>query len=86
MKVERHVLERIVAQELVTTYGKGEDKVYAFYQTRFCQSETGGTYMASEDFSLGVLLEQAGIQSWTNCGIRLNHDGRTWDGQILDDN
>jgi hypothetical protein len=24
----------------------------------------------------------AGIQPWINCGIRLNHDGRTLDAQV----
>jgi hypothetical protein len=37
--------------------------------------------LLSEDYSFSDLVYSAGIQPWINCGIRLNHDGRTADPQ-----
>jgi hypothetical protein len=37
--------------------------------------------LLSEDYSFSDLVWSAGIQPWMNCGIRLNHDGRTLDPQ-----
>jgi hypothetical protein len=83
-KVERSVLETIVSEGLVESYGTEEDIRRAFYVTRFTTNAIG-RYMVSEDFSFSVLLEEAGVQPWTHCGIRVNHDGRTWDGKPCDE-
>lgn len=83
-KVERRAIDTIIAGAHVDLYGNSEELVYAFYCTRYARNDKGSRYMVSEDFSFSVLLEEAGIQAWTNCGIRVGHDGRTWDGQILD--
>jgi hypothetical protein len=78
-KISIKALERIIEQKLVIEYGDANNKMYAFYTTKFFRN-----LLVSEDYSLAVLLAEAGIQPWTNCSIRLNHDGRTWDGKITD--
>lgn len=81
-KVERWVFDDLLG--LVTTYGSDEEIVHAFYETRYTTGDKGN-YMVSEDFSFSVLLEKAGIQPWTNCGIRVSHDGRSWNGSPSDE-
>ena len=76
-KVSRAVLEGIIAAGMVDHYGTGEKTVHSFYTTRYATGDEG-RYMASEDFSFSILMQEAGIQCWTNCGIRVNHDGREW--------
>jgi hypothetical protein len=82
-KLERSALDTVVERKLVRAYGTKEQRLYAFYATRFYEAPEGD-HMVSEDYSLSLLLMHAGIMPWTNCGIRVNHDGRTWDGKILD--
>jgi len=84
-KAERHAIEK--AALFVEKYGDERETVLAFYETRYFTKTEGqhtGRYMASEDYSFSLLLEKIGIQPWTNCGIRVNHDGRTWDGNPCD--
>jgi hypothetical protein len=78
-KISIKALESVIEQKLVIEYGDANNKMYAFYTTKFFRN-----LLVSEDYSLAVLLAEAGIQPWTNCSIRLNHDGRTWDGKITD--
>jgi len=74
LKVDRSVLEAIIEQKLVASYGGG--KFHHFYNGRIVFDN-----LLSEDYSFSDLVYQAGFQPWINCGIRLNHDGRTLDPQ-----
>jgi hypothetical protein len=74
LKIERQVLETLVAKKLVTSYGNGN--FHHFYFGRIALDN-----LLSEDYSFSDLVWSAGIQPWINCGIRLNHDGRTLDPQ-----
>ena len=74
LKVEKKVFEAIVDQKLVETYGNGE--MHHFYNGRIEMDN-----LLSEDYGFCTVVRQAGFQPWINCGIRLNHDGRTLDPQ-----
>jgi hypothetical protein len=74
LKVERIVLDTLVEKGLAPPYGGG-----AFHQ--FFNGSIVMDNLLSEDYSFSNLVFQAGIQPWINCGIRLNHDGRTLDPQ-----
>lgn len=74
VKMERSVLEAIIAKGLVPSYGKGA--FHHFYNGRIAFDN-----LLSEDYSFSDLVYEAGIQPWINCGIRLSHDGRTLDPQ-----
>jgi len=74
LKIDRIVFETLVAKGLAPTYGGG--KFHHFYQGRIVLDN-----LLSEDYSFSDLVWSAGIQPWMNCGIRLNHDGRTCDPQ-----
>src|SRR5882757_3932566 len=74
LKVERSVFESIIEKKLVATYGGGQ--MHHFYNGRIVLDN-----LLSEDYSFSDLVWTAGIQPWINCGIRLNHDGRTLDPQ-----
>lgn len=73
-KIERSALQAIIDQKLVPSYGKGT--FHHFYNGRIVFDN-----LLSEDYSFSDLVYSAGIQPWINCGIRLNHDGRTLDPQ-----
>lgn len=72
LKIEREVLQSIVDQNLVPSYGGG--KFHHFYNGRIALDN-----LLSEDYSFSDLVTQAGFQVWMHCGIRLSHDGRTLD-------
>jgi hypothetical protein len=72
LKIEREVLQTIIDQNLVQTYGKG--KFHHFYNGRIALDN-----LLSEDYSFCELAREAGFQGWIHCGIRLSHDGRTLD-------
>ena len=74
LKIERAAFEMLIDQSLVQSYGGG--KFHHFYNGRIALDN-----LLSEDYSFSDLLFQAGIPAWINCGIRLNHDGRTLDVQ-----
>lgn len=74
MKIERIVPETLIAKGMVKPYGNG-----AFHQFFFGRIVMDN--LLSEDYSFSDLVYEAGIQPWINCGIRLNHDGRTLDPQ-----
>jgi hypothetical protein len=74
LKIERVVFETLIAKGLVTSYGKG-----AFHHFFFGRIALDN--LLSEDYSFSDLVFSAGIQPWINCGVRLNHDGRTLDPQ-----
>ena len=74
LKIERHVLDTIIDKKLVPTYGGG--KLHHFYNGRIFEEN-----LLSEDYSFCHLVREAGFQPWLHCGIRLNHDGRTFDAQ-----
>lgn len=72
LKVERRVFEAIVEQKLVRSYNSGNS--YNFYgECRFA-----GENIMSEDYSFSDLANAAGFTSWIDCGIRLEHDGRSF--------
>lgn len=75
LKIEREAFNKIIASGLVPTYGP-TDNFYQFYNGRIYNKN-----LLSEDYSFSWLARQAGIDVWMNCGIRLNHDGRTLDPQ-----
>lgn len=74
VKIERRVFEHLIEKGLAPTYGGG--KFHHFYQGRIVLDN-----LLSEDYSFSDLVWSSGIQPWMNCGIRLNHDGRTFDAQ-----
>jgi hypothetical protein len=74
LKVERKVYETLIEKGLLPTYGGG--RFHHIYQGRIVLDN-----LLSEDYSFSDMVYQAGIQPWLNCGIRLNHDGRTPDPQ-----
>jgi hypothetical protein len=74
LKIERNVLETIVAKGLVSSYGGGN--FHHLYFGRIVMDN-----LLSEDYSFSDLVYTAGFQPWINCGIRLMHDGRSLDSQ-----
>jgi hypothetical protein len=74
LKIERIVLETIIQKGLVASYGQG--RFHHLYNGRVVMDN-----LLSEDYSFSDLVFTAGFQPWINCGIRLNHDGRTLDPQ-----
>lgn len=74
LKVDRIVPQTLVDKGMVAPYGKGQ-----FHQFFFGRIVLDN--LLSEDYSFSDLVYSAGIQPWINCGIRLNHDGRTLDPQ-----
>jgi len=74
LKIERIVFETLIEKKMVVSYGSGN--FHQFYFGRIVLDN-----LLSEDYSFSDLAYQAGIQPWINCGIRLNHDGRTLDPQ-----
>lgn len=72
LKVHRSVYEAIIEAKIVPTYNNG--KFHQFYNGAIFNEN-----LLSEDYSFsGVVAHAAGIQAWIHCGIRLNHDGRTF--------
>lgn len=69
LKVERRVLQAIVDQKLVRTCLKGE--FHVFYERRIFND-----LLLSEDYSFSDIAYEAGFDSWIDCSIRLEHDGR----------
>lgn len=74
LKVDRIVYEKLIEAGLAPTYGNGQFN--HFYYGRIALDN-----LLSEDYSFSDLAYSVGIQPWINCGIRLNHDGRTVDPQ-----
>jgi hypothetical protein len=74
LKVERIVLETIIEKKMAVPYGNGN--YHQFFFGKVVMDN-----LLSEDYSFSNLVYEAGIQPWINCGIRLNHDGRTLDPQ-----
>jgi hypothetical protein len=74
LKMDRSVFETLIEKKMVNTYGGGQ--LHHFYFGRIVLDN-----LLSEDYSFSDLVYSAGIQPWINCGIRLNHDGRTLDPQ-----
>ena len=74
LKIERSVFETLIEKKMAAPYGGGN--FHQFYFGRIVMDN-----LLSEDYSFSDLVYQAGIQPWINCGIRLNHDGRTLDAQ-----
>lgn len=76
LKVDRIVYETIVEKKLVPEYG-GIDNLPVFWQ--FYNGKIFNHNLLSEDYSFSALVREAGFTAWIDCGIRLNHDGRTYD-------
>lgn len=74
LKIERSVFETLIAKGMAQPYGAGA--FHHFYYGRIVMDN-----LLSEDYSFSDLVYSAGIQPWINCGIRVNHDGRTLDPQ-----
>jgi hypothetical protein len=74
LKTERSVFEKLIATGAAAPYGKGN--FHHFFYGRIVLDN-----LLSEDYSFSDLCYLNGIQPWINCGIRLNHDGRTLDPQ-----
>jgi hypothetical protein len=74
LKTDRKVFETLIEKGMAPTYVGG--KFHHFYQGRIVLDN-----LLSEDYSFSDMVFQTGIQPWMNCGIRLNHDGRTVDPQ-----
>ena len=69
LKVNRCVLQAITDQKLTRSCHKGT--FHLFYDRRIF-----GDKVMSEDYSFSDLAFAAGFDSWIDCGIRLEHDGR----------
>jgi hypothetical protein len=74
LKIDRSVLQTLIDKKMVASYGAGA--FHHFFFGRIVMDN-----LLSEDYSFSDLVFSAGIQPWINCGIRLNHDGRTLDPQ-----
>jgi len=77
LKVERSAFDTLIskADELgIKQYGQKN-----FWHLYFGMIALDN--LLSEDYSFSNLMWLAGVQPWINCGIRLNHDGRTCDPQ-----
>lgn len=76
LKVDRIVYETIVEKGLAPSYGGINDlpTFWQFYNGRIFKGN-----LLSEDYSFSCLVREAGFQAWLDCGVRLNHDGRTYD-------
>ena len=79
LKIDRIVYQTIIDKGLAPEYGGVGDlpKFWQFYNGRIYNHN-----LLSEDYSFSLLVREAGFQSWIDCGIRLNHDGRTYDQPI----
>jgi hypothetical protein len=76
LKVDRIVYQTIVDKGLAPEYG-GVGVLPKFWQ--FYNGRIYNKNLLSEDYSFSLLAKEAGFQGWIDCGIRLNHDGRTYD-------
>ena len=76
LKVDRIVYQTIIDKGLAPRYG-GIDKLPTFWQ--FYNGRIFNHNLLSEDYSFSLMMRDAGFQPWIDCGIRLNHDGRTYD-------
>ena len=76
LKVERRVYQTIIDKGLVPEYGgvNGMPTFWQFYNGRIFNRN-----LLSEDYSFSTLIREAGFQAYIDCGIRLNHDGRTYE-------
>ena len=79
LKIERSVLDTLV--EKASELGLKQYGNKTFWHWFFGMIALDN--LLSEDYSFSNLVFLAGIQPWINCGIRLNHDGRTCDPQPL---
>jgi hypothetical protein len=79
LKVDRIVYETIIAKGLAPEYG-GINGLPVFWQ--FYNGRVFNRNLLSEDYSFSQLVREAGFQAWIDCGIRLNHDGRTYEQSI----
>ena len=76
LKVDRIVYETIIAKGLAPEYG-GINGLPTFWQ--FYNGKIFNRNLLSEDYSFSALAREAGFPTWIDCGIRLIHDGRTYD-------
>ena len=76
LKIDRIVYQTIIDKGLAPEYG-GIDKLPTFWQ--FYNGRVFNRNLLSEDYSFSLMMRDAGFQPWIDCGIRLNHDGRTYD-------
>jgi hypothetical protein len=79
LKIERYVYQAIIDQKLAPEYGgiNGLPLFWQFYNGRIFKSN-----LLSEDYSFSYMMREAGFQCWIDCGIRLNHDGRTYEQPV----
>ena len=76
LKVDRIVYETIIAKGLAPEYG-GINGLPTFWQ--FYNGKIFNRNLLSEDYTFSALAREAGFPTWIDCGIRLIHDGRTYD-------
>lgn len=76
LRVDRIVYQTIIDKGLAPEYG-GVNNLPTFYQ--FYNGRIYNHNLLSEDYSFSLMVREAGFQSWIDCGIRLNHDGRTYE-------
>lgn len=76
LKVDRCVYQTIIDKGLAPEYGgvNGLPMFWQFYNGRIFNHN-----LLSEDYSFSLLIREAGFQPYIDCGIRLNHDGRTYE-------
>jgi hypothetical protein len=79
LKIERSVYQAIIDQKLAPEYG-GINGLPTFWQ--FYNGRVFNHNLLSEDYSFSCLVREAGFKCWIDCGIRLNHDGRTYEQSI----
>jgi hypothetical protein len=79
LRVDRIVYETIAAKGLAPEYG-GINNLPIFWQ--FYNGRIFQRNLLSEDYSFSLLVKEAGFTSWIDCGIRLNHDGRTYEQPV----
>ena len=76
LKIDRIVYQTIIDKKLAPEYG-GVNDLPTFWQ--FYNGCIFNRNLLSEDYSFSLMVRDAGFQPWIDCGVRLNHDGRTYD-------
>ena len=76
LKIDRIVYQTIIDKKLAPEYG-GVNDLPTFWQ--FYNGRIFNHNLLSEDYSFSLMVRDAGFQPWIDCGVRLNHDGRTYD-------
>lgn len=68
VKIARSALETLIESKQIAPYGGGRCH-------QFFQGVISDDYLLSEDYSFAELMRRAGVKSYVNCAISLEHEG-----------